>query len=86
MNEEYDITKENENGRDFKYYILVFQAVFFALLLSAALIIKFANANFYIQVKEEYNKYFSNQTTLNDMFSPADGYSSFDYGYSVYSE
>ena len=54
MNEELDIHEDDSKERDYKYYILIFQAIFFSIVLSAALVIKFVGNNFYIQVREQH--------------------------------
>lgn len=72
--------------KDYKYVILIFQAIVFLLLIGAGVIIKLVGGGFYGQVKDEYVEYFCDETRLSDMLSPPPEESNFDFGYSVRTE
>ena len=77
----------NENNNlDFKFAILIFQTIVFSGLLIFVLVLKMAFGDFYRAVREEYIKYFEQETDVEDILKPNAGIDSFDEDYTVYIE
>lgn len=75
-----------ETKRDFKMYVLIFQTIFFAIIIIAAFLIKTFGGNLFLQIREEYILHFEQQTRLEELLGPAPSYSDFDENYTFYSE
>ncbi len=72
-----------EKTLDFKYVLLIFQIMTFAVVLIGAFIIKTVGGEFYKEVKSEYIKCFEEETRLEDIFDERDDFSSFEEDYKV---
>ncbi len=75
--------EDAEKTLDFRFVLLIFQTAFFAVIVTAALIIKAFGGEFYNSVKNEYIKYFEEETDLEDVFDDREGSISFEEGYKV---
>ncbi len=79
--------KSENQPRDYKYYIFVFQTIFASVFILAALVIKLLDMDIYSDINEWYVNNFTKDTSISEVVGPYTEYS--DYGsddYTVFSK